>query len=109
MVDPGTLGLIFSVTALVGGLILAVIVAVTKRGVRETEPYLCGESEADFSDSISPSATEVQWGLEKTLSSWVSFVRTKIHTGVLDDWWSLMIAWAAILLIVSVVRGWVWP
>lgn len=103
--DPWTLGLILSVTSFAGGLILAVIVAVTKRGIRETEPYLCGESESDFSDSISPPATETQWGLEKALNSWVGFVRRKIHTGVLDDWWSLMIAWAATLLIMSVVMG----
>ncbi len=109
MADPGTLGLIFSITVIVGGLILAVFVAVTKKGVRETEPYLCGESETDFTDSVSPPATEVQWGLEKTLDSWVRFVRTKIHTGVLDDWWSLMIVWAALLLIMSLVRGWAWP
>jgi len=109
MIDTGTLGLALSITALLGGLALAAIVAVTKRGVRETEPYLCGESEKDFADSVSPPATEAQWGLEKTLNSWIEFVRRKIHTGVLDDWWSLMITWAAILLAVSVLRGWIRP
>ena len=45
------------------------------------------------------------WGATEVLRRWLKVLRESIHTGVLDDWFSLMIPFMMILIVVAVAMS----
>ncbi len=103
VLDPFTLMLVltsgFSILACI--LIITMYLIVSKK-VRVTPAYLCGEDEKDFYKSLSPGGSPMYWGTTEILKKCLKVLRESIHTGFIDDWFSLMIPYMMILIVVAV-------
>jgi phosphotransferase system glucose/maltose/N-acetylglucosamine-specific IIC component len=110
MVDPFMVALLLTATTfLIGALVSLLVVLVIKNRIRVTTAYLCGESEEDFKNSLSPGSSVLFWGVPYIFRKYYYVVRDKIHTGVLDDWFSLMTPFLVILpIILAALAAWGW-
>ena len=82
-------------------LVITMYLIVSKK-VRVTSAYLCGEDEKDFYKSLSPGGSPMYWGATEVLKKCLKVLREGIHTGFIDDWFSLMIPFMMILIVVAV-------
>ncbi|MCD6428045.1 MAG: hypothetical protein J7L12_00315 [Desulfurococcales archaeon] len=104
VLDPFTLMLVLAsgFIILTCVLVIAMYLIVSKK-VRVTPAYLCGEDERDFYKSLSPGGSPMYWGATEVLKKCLKVLREGIHTGFIDDWFSLMIPFMMILVVVAVV------
>jgi len=104
--DPFTLMLVISSGLLILACILVIAMyLVVSRKVRVTSAYLCGEDEKDFSKSLSPGGSPMYWGATEVLKKCLKVLRESIHTGFIDDWFSLMIPFMMVLVMVAVAAS----
>jgi len=86
--------------------LFATVIHVTVRSrIRTTSAYLCGEDEDEFRRSLSPSGTSMYWGATEVLRRYLRILRDEIHTGFLDDWFSLMVPFMALLIVAAIVAS----
>lgn len=104
--DPFTLMLVMSTGFLVLTCIfVGIMYLIVSRKVRVTSAYLCGEDERDFSKSLSPGGSPMYWGATEVLKKCLKTLRESIHTGFIDDWFSLMIPFMMVLVVISVAAS----
>ncbi|MCD6340679.1 MAG: hypothetical protein J7L51_01860 [Desulfurococcales archaeon] len=104
VLDPFTLMLVLTSGLLILTFILVIVMyLIVSKKVRVTSAYLCGEDEKDFYKSLSPGGSPMYWGATEVLKKCLKVLREGIHTGFIDDWFSLMIPFMMILIIVAVV------
>ena len=104
VLDPFTLMLVLAAGFSILVIILVVgMYFIVYRKIRVTSAYLCGEDEKDFRRSLSPGGSPMYWGATEVLRKCLKVLREGIHTGFIDDWFSLMIPFMMILVVVAVV------
>lgn len=106
VLDPITLTLTLS-SVMVFSLIVTMVVVAILRGRRVStegnEMYIGGESEDVLRYKV-PSVLAMYWGIIRR--SWrksVEYLRSSVHTGILNDWYGYMSMWLSLLVIVAVI------
>lgn len=64
----------------------------------KVQPYGCGE--ALSSEQVSVTSRSLYWSIiSKVFKNLYTVLRNKIHTGILGDWFTLMVSFLAILVV----------